>query len=211
MPFFEREALWVEWLITRVTPVCFHGEHQSNYPLATVKFPCHFFFEGQGGTQSATGPSTPEFGDPRNGPRRWEWIYIAGWKMDPEWRRISYWKWGYSIAMFTRGYLDVTSVAYKSNGIYNWWDFRFRYVWTNWRPWKVDNVVPKLIVIMTSLTLLGFVRWGTKPFMDLVSSWAMQKTWFFRVHRGMMSYNPVTWGLNHFKDPVIKQHVFHGK
>ena len=45
---------------------CFHGEHQSNDPLATVKFPCHFFFfEGQGGTQSATGPSTPEFGDPR--------------------------------------------------------------------------------------------------------------------------------------------------
>ena len=34
----------MEWLRTRVTPVCFHGEHQSNYPLATVKFPCHFFF-----------------------------------------------------------------------------------------------------------------------------------------------------------------------
>ena len=80
---------------------------------------------------------------PEKNPRRWEWIYIAGWKMDPEWRRISYWKWGYSIAMFTRGYLDVTSVAYKSNGIYNWWDFRFRYVWTNWRPCKDDKYGPK--------------------------------------------------------------------
>ena len=35
---------------------------------------------------------------------------------------------------------------------------------------RTTNMVPKLIVIMTSLVLLGFVRWGTKPFMDFVSS-----------------------------------------
>ena len=62
---------------------------------------------------------------------------IAGWKMDPDWRCSSYWKWGYSsqLCQFTRGYtvwfyqLMIINVNVWSSYYPCWVDGFSRWFW----------------------------------------------------------------------------------
>ena len=55
---------------------CFHGEHQSNYPLATVKFPCHFFLKARVERNRQLALARRSSVIPEKNPRRWEWFFV---------------------------------------------------------------------------------------------------------------------------------------